>query len=232
MLADNAALVTANDQFVRYLWDGTKTRLMGQAGVTVDFRVSKAVSLGLEVSANTVNDYYNSKKAGNSDWYFNALAGIKINLGKTYTQKTIPACCKPAPAPEPKVIEKVVEKIVEKPVPAPVAEVKKVEPLRRDVFFTIKSTQITSEEMAKVEDIVNYLKENPAAKVSVTGYADKGTGNLTINRNLSKKRAEIVAQTLKKKGVSADRIVTDFKGDTEQPFAKNDLNRVSICIAK
>ncbi len=233
MLADNAAVVAADDQFVRYLWDGTKTRFMGQAGVTVDFRVSKAVSLGLELSANTVNDRYNSKKAGNADWYFNALAGIKVNLGKSSTQKTVPACCKPAPAPEPKVVERVVEKVVEKPVPAPVAEVKKAEPLRRDVFFTIKSTQITSAEMNKVAEIANYLNENPSAKVTITGYADKGTGNATINKNLSVKRANIVSQTLKNKyGISADRIVTDFKGDTEQPFAKNEMNRVSICIAK
>ncbi len=232
MLADNTTLVAADDQFVRNLWDGTKTRLMGQCGVTVDFRLSDAVSLGLEVSANTLNDHYNSKKAGNSDWYFNALAGIKVNLGKTYTQKTVPPCCKPAPAPapvaEPKVIEKIVEKVVEKPV-----EAKKAEPLRRDVFFTIKSTQISNAEMNKVGEIADYLNKNPEAKVTITGYADKGTGNVTINKNLSVKRAQIVANTLKTKyGIAADRISTDSKGDTEQPFTVNEMNRVSICIAK
>jgi outer membrane protein OmpA-like peptidoglycan-associated protein len=233
MLADNAATVAADDQFVRNLWDGTKTRLMGQFGATVDFRISKAVSLGLEVSANTVNDHYNSKKAGNADWYFNALAGVKINLGKTNTQKTVPPCCKPAPAPEPKVIEKVVEKIVEKPVEKKIVETKKAEPLRRDIFFTIKSTQITSNEMVKVGEIAEYLNQNPDAKVAITGYADKGTGNATINQNLSAKRANIVANTLKTKyGIAANRISTDCKGDKEQPFAVNEQNRVSICIAK
>jgi outer membrane protein OmpA-like peptidoglycan-associated protein len=234
MLADNAATVAADDQFVRNLWDGTKTRLMGQFGATVDFRISKAVSLGLEVSANTVNDHYNSKKAGNADWYFNALAGVKINLGKTNTQKTVPPCCKqPAPAPEPKVIEKVVEKIVEKPVEKKIVETKKAEPLRRDIFFTIKSTQITSNEMVKVGEIAEYLNQNPDAKVAITGYADKGTGNATINQNLSAKRVDIVAKTLKTKyGIAANRISTDCKGDKEQPFAVNEQNRVSICIAK
>ena len=33
----------------------------------------------------------------------------------------------------------------------------------------------------------------------------------------------------KKKGIEAKRIVTDHKGDTVQPFAVNDENRVVIC---
>lgn len=223
-----------DDQFLRYIWCGTKTRLMGQVGANIDFRISDAVSVGLEISANTLNDKYNSKKAGNSDWYFNALAGVKINLGKSYTERPKAPCCNH----EPKVIEKIVEKIVEKPVPvatpAPAkAETKKVEELRRDVFFTIKSTQITAEEMDKVKDVAEYLKANPEAKVTITGYADKGTGNAKINQDLSAKRANIVASTLQAKfGIPSSRIVKASKGDTEQPFAVNEQNRVSICIAK
>ena len=67
-------------QPLRYLWNGSKARIAGQAGVTADFRVSDAVSVGVEFNANTLSDHFNSKKAGNSDWYFNALAGVKINL--------------------------------------------------------------------------------------------------------------------------------------------------------
>jgi outer membrane protein OmpA-like peptidoglycan-associated protein len=126
-----------------------------------------------------------------------------------------------------------VEKIVEKPVEKKIVETKKAEPLRRDIFFTIKSTQITSNEMVKVGEIAEYLNQNPDAKVAITGYADKGTGNATINQNLSAKRADIVAKTLKTKyGIAANRISTDCKGDKEQPFAVNEQNRVSICIAK
>ena len=119
-----------------YLWSGTKVRLFGQAGVTADFRVSDAVSVGVELSANTLNDKYNSKKAGNWDWYFNALAGVKINLGPTYSTREIPV-----PEPEIRYVEKIVEKIVEKPAPAAAAVVT-VEPLRRDVFFLINKTNI------------------------------------------------------------------------------------------
>ena len=219
-----AALATG-DQTLRLLWDGTKTRFMGQAGVMADFRVSDRVKIGLEVSANTLGDAYNSKKAGNSDWYFNALAGVKIALGKTYTTREIPT-------PEPQIVykDRIVEKIVEKPVEKKVVE---KDPLRIDVFFTIASTKLVGSEEAKVKEIANYLNNNSDAKVNITGYADKGTGNAKINNDLSQKRAEIVKNELiNKYGIAADRIVTDYKGDTVQPYDVDVLNRVSICIAK
>ena len=65
-----------------YLWDGTKTRFVIQAGLTGDIKINDQFAVTLEVSANTLNDKYNSKKAKNWDWYFNALAGLKINFGE------------------------------------------------------------------------------------------------------------------------------------------------------
>lgn len=215
------------NQNMDYLWDGTKARIFGQGGLIGDFRLSDAVSLNLEVNANTLNDKYNSKKAGNADWYFNGLVGLKINLGKTYKETFIPA-----PEPEIRYVEKVVEKIVEKPVPTPIVE-EKVAPLRRDIFFLINSTKIRQSEMQKVKDIADYLQTYPNAKVVMTGYADKGTGNASINARLAAKRAEVVSNTLMKQyGIAADRITYSSKGDTEQPFAQNDQNRVTICIAE
>ncbi len=211
-----------------YLWDGTKPRFVAQAGITADFRLSDKVSLGLEVNANTLNDHYNSKQADNPDWYFNALAGLKINLGDSYTTRQVKGC-------EPRIVEKIVEKVVEKPVYIDkIIEVeKKKEPLRRDVFFTINSTRIDPTETQKIVDVVNYLNANPDAKVTITGYADKGTGNAQINQRLGKNRAKVVTDRLVKEyKINPSRIITDSKGDTEQPFAENDKNRVSICIAE
>ncbi|MBP3373908.1 MAG: OmpA family protein [Bacteroidaceae bacterium] len=230
----NSAILTQqfpgyNGNYMQYLWDGSKARFTGRAGIDVDFNVCERVAIGLELSANTLSDKYNSKKAGNSDWYFNGLIGAKVNLGKTTKQKTVPAKVQIVE----KIVEKPVEKVVEKIVYRDRIVEKKAEPLRREIFFTIRATQIVKEEMAKVEEIANYLKANPNAKVVITGHADKGTGNATINKNLSEKRAKIVADTLVKKyGIAESRISYDGKGDTEQPFAENDKNRVSICIAK
>ncbi len=220
---------TYGEDYMQYLWDGSKARFVGRAGIDVDFNVCERVAIGLELSANTLSDKYNSKKAGNSDWYFNGLIGAKINLGKTTKQKTVPAKVQIVE----KIVEKPVEKVVEKIVYRDRIVEKKAEPLRREIFFTIRATQIVKEEMAKVEEIANYLKANPNAKVVITGHADKGTGNATINKNLSEKRAKIVADTLVKNyGIAESRISYEAKGDNEQPFAENEKNRVSICIAK
>ena len=87
--------------------------------------------------------------------------------------------------------------------------------------------------MLKVEDVVAYLNKYPEAKVTVTGYADKGTGNPKINVGYAQKRAEMVADLLVNTyGISRSRITVDSKGDTVQPYEQNDLNRVSICVAQ
>ena len=221
----NTNWVFDGKQNMRYLWDGTKVRPFGKVGLLFDFRVSDKVSINIEGNANTLSDKYNSKKAGNWDWYFNALAGVKINLGKTYTTKFTPD-----PEPEIRYVEKVVEKVVE--VPAKV-EVEPIEKMRRDIFFTINSFKVRETEAEKIKDIADYLKQNPNAKVEVTGYADAGTGNNRINDRLAKQRADVVVKTLMNDyNISANRIYFDSKGSRVQPFAENDLNRVTICIAE
>ena len=221
-------LALTNYEPLAYLWDGTKVRLFGQFGLNGDFKINDAWSINVELAANTLNDKYNSKKAGNWDWYFNALAGIKYNFGKTYSTRFIPA-----PEPEIRYVEKVVEKIVEVPAPAPAeTAATAAEPLRRDIFFQIGRTIIRKSEQQKVKDVVEYLKANPEAKVNVTGYADAGTGNDRINDRLAAGRADVVVKALKKAGISASRISYDSKGARVQPFADNDSNRVSIVIAE
>ena len=211
------------------LWDGTKVQPYGRGGVELAFRLSDAVSFLVEGNANILSDKYNSKKADNPDWYFNALAGFRINLGKTYKKVE-------APAPEPAPVQEYVEPT---PAPTPAPEVKeevvekKVEPFRRDVFFLINSAKIRNSEAGKIQEMVDFLNANPGKKVSVTGYADAGTGNNRINDRLARLRAQIVVKTLKEKyNIPADRIISDSKGSRVQPFAENNQNRVTICIAE
>ena len=222
-----ATLENLNDYNLEYLWQGKKVRPFGRAGVDVEFKVSKAVSIMLEGNANIISDKYNSKKAGNPDWYFNALAGLRINLGKSYTKTTKPVE-EPAPAPAP--VQEYVEPKQE-PAPAPVE--KKAEEIRRDIFFTINSNKITESENKKILEVIDFLVANPESKVVVTGYADKGTGNDRINDRIAAKRAAAVTWMLQKKyGIPAERITEESKGSRVQPFAENDKNRVSIMIAK
>ena len=213
-------------------WDGTSVVPVGRAGIDLDFRVAKRVSLNLELMANGTVEKYNSKagfdenheKKANADWYFNALAGIKIALGKT--EKVIPVAVpvvieEPEPTPAP---------VVETPKPKPV--VVKAPEMRTEVFYSIRETVIPAGEMGKVTNLINFLKANPETKVAITGYADVQTGNPRINMEYSKGRAEGVAKALTDAGIDAARITVDAKGDTVQPFAENDKNRVSICLAK
>lgn len=229
-----AALAQRGHDALTLYWDGTKTRFLGQMGATVDFKVSDRVKLGIELQANVLPDGYNSKKAGNADWYFNALAGVKIALGKT-TKKVA------APAPlvmhdtiyVDRVVEKVVEKIVEKPVEVKTDAVE-VQKLRRDIFFTIAKTVVTKQEMSKVEEVANFMKANPASKVVVTGYADKGTGSKALNLRLSKNRANAVVKVLTDKyKIASDRIIVkSMDDDMEQPYSDPVQNRVAICVVE
>ncbi len=226
-IAQSIAPADRDNYLLQNLWDGSKVRPFGRGGLEFGFKLSDVVSIVLEGNANCLSDKYNSKKDNddNMDWYFNALAGLRINLGKTYSKQLPP---EPEPEPVPVVVEP--EPVVE-PAPAPVVE--KIEPIRRDVFFQINKFDIQESEQQKVKDIAYYLIKYPESKVVVTGYADAGTGNDKINDRLAAQRADAVVKALKDQyGIDAARISYDSKGARVQPFSENDMNRVSICIAE
>ena len=124
----------------------------------------------------------------------------------------------PAPAPQPKKEE-----------PKPVVKPAKV---AENIFFDLAKSDVSDAQNAKIEAIVKFANENPNAKFSLVGYADKGTGTAAINKRLADQRVKAVKNLLVKKGVKASRISTDSKGDTVQPFANNDDNRVVIVVGE
>ena len=222
---NDEAVALANKGYeLRYLWKDNKISPVGRFGLGTNLRLTSHLFFNIEVNANVLSDKFNSKKAGNADWYFNALASVTIRLGKTYKKKA-------APAPEP-VEQTIVEPVVEeKPVSEPVVEEVKDEGMKRDVFFTINSSVIRESEREKVVELSKYLNNHKNAIVEITGYADAGTGTAAINSRLSSERAEAVKKMLTEQcGVSASQIKTSYKGSEVQPFADNDMNRVSICI--
>ena len=219
---DEANSLLAKGYRLDNIWDGTKRRSTGRAGLQLDFRLSESVGLLLEGNANAVSDYYNSKQSGNADWYFNALAGLRINLGKARATETHDVY-------RDVVVYDSIYKIVE--IEDPVEIVDPIPPIRRDIFFQRNKTNIEYTEAPKIQDLAEYLDKHPRATVEITGYADVQTGNAKINDRLAAQRADVVVKALiEEYGISADRITWDSKGDRVQPFAENDLNRVSICI--
>ena len=227
-LAATAGNHNHGSENLTYAWDGTKVRFVGRVGANVDFRIDDAWSIGIEANANVLSDNYNSKKAGNCDWYFNALVGVRYNIGKTYSTRTITP-----PAPVEKIVERIVEKIVEVPAKTTDSQfMKKASSIRREVFFTIGKNVINAEGFKKIDEVAAYMKECPEATVTVTGYADRGTGSAKFNDRIAARRADIVEAELIKRGVARDRIIKSSKGSRVQPFSDNDMNRVTICIAE
>ena len=97
------------------------------------------------------------------------------------------------------------------------------------VFFRINSSTIDRGQQVSVYNTAEYLRSNPNARVNIVAYADRQTGTPEYNWALSERRARAVADALTNEhGISSDRISIDWKGDTEQPYAENDWNRVAI----
>ena len=225
---DEANALDTRTYEMQYLWQDKQNLVAGRMGLGCDLRLNDRLAINIEGNANILSDKFNSKKAGNCDWQFNVLVGLNIKFGKSYT-KTAPIYYEPEPVvekPQPKP-----EPVVEKPQPKP-EPVVVVEPMKQNIFFALNSAKIQDDQQAKITSLVEYMEKNPATKVSITGYADKETGNPRINKALSEKRANNVAQALKSRGIAADRIVADYKGDTVQPYGVPEENRVSICIVE
>src|SRR5690554_1508195 len=97
------------------------------------------------------------------------------------------------------------------------------------VFFRINSSTIDKGQQVSVYNTAEYLKANDNAKVNIIAYADAQTGTPDYNFALSERRARAVADALTSEhGIDSDRISIDWKGDTVQPYAENDWNRVAI----
>lgn len=204
-------------------WNDNRLMHNIRAGLRLETNVDKPVGISLEVLANNTNDRFNSKTNDACDWNISAMLGVNFRLGRKYTQKKIVEEPAPQPVPEPVVVKE--------PEPEPEPEPVVVEPktIRENIFYKINAVNPSTTEMPKVENVANFLKDNPDAKVTVVSYADAGTGNAKINAKLAQQRADNVKNVLVKKyGIDGSRISTESHGDTVQPFPENDKNRVSI----
>jgi OOP family OmpA-OmpF porin len=111
---------------------------------------------------------------------------------------------RPAPAPAPK------------PAPAPTSE--KVT-FAADTFFDFDKYVVKPEGKAKLDDLVGKLKGITLEVVIAVGHTD-WIGTEEYNQKLSVRRAEAVKAYLVSKGIEANRIYTEGKGE-KQPAADN-----------
>ena len=224
---DEANALSKSFPATNYLWDPSSISPALRAGLGFNIRLSAAVALNLEGNTSFINDHFNSKVGSKADFQIKALAGLTFSFGKA---KPVPApvIVPPAPAPAP----------VKEPEPAPVVEEEPVivepafESLQRNIFFVINKWDIRDSEQLKIDEVVACMKEHPETKVRISGYADKDTGTAKRNQFLSEKRSEIVAQAIIDAGIDKDRIITEYFGDTVNPFETPELNRVAVCLVK
>lgn len=203
---DEANALNTGGYKLEYLWNDSKIFPMGRVGLGVDFRLSDAISLNLEGNVNVTNDHFNSKKADQPDWQFNALVGLKFNLGKSYT-KVVPAYVEEVPVVEP---TPVVEATPE-PEPAPAPVVKEF-PALPAIHFAFDSDVVdTDKYAAELATIVSVLKEFDDVNVDVVGYTDH-KGSDAYNDKLSVRRAEAVKRYLVEQGISESRLSTSGLG--------------------
>ena len=233
-------------------WDDRRFVHNFRVGLQLEANVSKLIGINLEVTANNLQDRFNAKINGHGDWQMQALLGVNFRFGgkkkgaePVYVPKTAPvqpAPVQPAPAAQAEKPQTASPAPVAEPAaqPQPKPEVKpqpkpvkqKPESAGLTVRFVLAKAEVTEDEAAKIAAFAQWLKTHPKAKAEITGYADAGTGNTSINSNLSRQRVQAVAKILTQKhGISASRIKTAYKGDTVQPFAANDDNRVVIGTA-
>ena len=234
---------------LEYYWDSKIFAPVGRAGLGIDFRLGECVSLGIEGNTNILSDKFNSKKAENVDWQFNVLAGLSFRFGKNtrpsvaYAEKVAAEAAAAAAAEaaakaeaerlaaekaaaEKAAAERAAREAAEK---AAAERAAKAAENSDNVFFTINSTYIRKAEGEKLVKLAEWMKANPDFNVALVGHADRETGTPAGNMKLSENRAKVVKERLIKLGVPAERISTAFKGDTVQPFAENNKNRVVTC---
>ena len=204
---DEANALNTGNYDLEYLWQDNKGFPGGRVGLGLDFKLSKVVSFMIEGNTTILSDHFNSKKADHPDWQFNALAGFKINLGKTYTRTEPVYYDLPAPAPAP--VPAPAPAPAPKPAPAPVVkELPEMPAIHFNFDSDVVDTQKYSEELS---NIVTVLKEFSNEDVVITGYTDHH-GPDNYNDGLSLRRAEAVKKYLVEQGINASRMTTSGKG--------------------
>ena len=118
------------------------------------------------------------------------------------------------------------------PPPAPVAPVAPVAPpvspvgekvtFAADAFFDFDKATLKPEGKAKLDDLVGKLGAINLEVIIAVGHTDS-IGTVAYNQKLSVRRAESVKAYLVSKGVEANRIYTEGKGES-QPIAPNTIN--------
>jgi OOP family OmpA-OmpF porin len=147
-----------------------------------------------------------------------------------------PALAEAPPAPPaiveapPAIVEAPPAIVEAPPAPAAVAPPKPAAPVapaptavkvtfETDTFFAFDKSVLQPAGKAKLEDLVSKLQGTDIEVIVATGHTDS-TGTDDYNQKLSMRRANAVKAFLVSKGLPAERVFTEGKGE-KQPVASN-----------
>ena len=128
----------------------------------------------------------------------------------------------PAPPPPPATVA------TPEPSPAPTAVAPAV-PVAK-VYFAVEQASLPKNAGRALARVVTYLKANPQAKASVSGFHDP-SGNLANNENLAMRRAQAVARAMQKMGIAKQRIVLQNPEKTLGSGSAAEARRVEVGVA-
>ncbi|MCL1943197.1 MAG: OmpA family protein [Candidatus Azobacteroides sp.] len=234
------------DNDAPFTW-GKRRNASINGGVLLGFRLTNAIDLNLEVQGMMTGDDFNNVVVDRS---YEGIAAATIGLTYKFKKRDFEVCqpmdqalidqlngqinslrndlnaclaktCPPCPAVN----------CPEVPKPATVVQGECPPAAFGVVKFSIGSSVITTDQQLNVYLASDYLKNHPDVNIKVVGYADKKTGNPTLNLKLSEQRAKAVTKMLADKyGIAQNRIETSWDGDKVQPYSTNEWNRVVIFV--
>jgi len=239
-LADDAVGSPSSDYF-RGDYKRYSDAFSFNGGIQFGFRLSSRVNLDFDLGVTWIGDYFDRiDRRGENDNIFHALGGFTFNLGKTtfdavepmdyalindlngkinaLRQENDQLSKRPVSCPEcPQVVPQIIKN--------------EINYVPNVVFFRLNSSKIDANQQISVFNTANFIKETNQ-NIKVVGYADKDTGTSKYNLGLSEKRARAVAKELTTKyNVPSNKISIEWKGSDEQPYPKNNWNRVVIMSA-
>ena len=211
--------------------------LTANFSVLAKYKATKCLDVNLEIGSALMPDHFDGRITGKM--YEPTLGAT---LGLTYNFNASKVCDKKERSRKQHreaVVDTVymVERIVERPiykeriVQKPVA--KKQNPFRlASISFAYASAKPSEKQNVVFENIVEYLKQNPSARIRLDGYADKATGKAKTNLMLSIRRTDSVRNILiERYNIAPSRIEAQGIGSNAQPYENNNLNRVVIVTA-
>jgi outer membrane protein OmpA-like peptidoglycan-associated protein len=105
----------------------------------------------------------------------------------------------------------------------------------KDILFDFDKSDVRADEVGKIKEIVEFMKQNPTFEIGIEGYADP-RGTDVYNQALSERRVNAIRTALVNEGASAGAIRTGAQGeknrncgeDTEGCYQQN--RRVEVFV--